>query len=116
MTETWRLKRTRQCDKCPWRKDADPYDIPNYSAPQHAALASTIAEHGSLSSSGRVMSCHEHSSGDGVYCVGWLAHQLGQGNNIPLRMHMSSCENAGSIRLIGEQHETFEETLPDDWR
>lgn len=35
--------RTRQCAKCPWRKDSDPYTIPGYSLDQHEALAGTIA-------------------------------------------------------------------------
>ena len=25
----WKLKRTRQCEKCPWRKATNPHDIPN---------------------------------------------------------------------------------------
>lgn len=34
------------------------------------------------------------------------------GNNIGLRIRMMHCENAKSIRLRGEQHLTFEDTLP----
>lgn len=33
-------------------------------------------------------------------------------NNIGLRLRMRTCENAGAIRLRGEQHQTFEDTLP----
>jgi hypothetical protein len=44
--------------------------------------------------------------------AGWLTNQLGPGNNIGLRIRMISCENAGKIRLKGEQHPTFENTLP----
>ena len=47
-----------------------------------------------------------------AHCIGWLNNQLGVGNNIVLRLQMGSCENARAIRLRGEQHETFEETLP----
>ena len=107
----WKLKRTTQCDKCPWRVETDPYDIPNgYDPEKHAALESTIADPGSLIDTGRAMACHET---DDAHCVGWLANQLGAGNNIGLRIRMLSCENASKIRLRGEQHQTFEDTLPE---
>lgn len=108
----WILKRTKQCSKCPWRTDVNPYDIPNgYSAEKHCALKSTIAKGVDSSDIGgviRVMACHEtHSS----HCVGWLVNQLGPGNNIPLRVHIMSCMNVGDIETIGEQYETFEEMV-----
>ena len=112
---TWRLKRTRQCEKCPWRVETDPRTIPNgYSEEKHRALRSTIANGPDLSAIvGRTplhaMACHE---GHEDYCVGWLVNQLGPGNNIALRMRMLTCENANKIRLCGEQHERFEDTLP----
>lgn len=107
---TWKLKRTVQCELCPWRVDVDPFDIPNgYDPERHAALKATIADPGSLQDTGRVFACHEL---DEAHCIGWLVNQLGQGNNIPLRIRMMSCENAKKIRLRGEQHETFEDTLP----
>lgn len=110
----WKLKRTAQCDKCPWRKDVDPHDIPNgYSEDKHRALAGTIAAPGDFRSAfggkQHVMACHEMYE---AHCIGWLMHQVGQGNNIGMRIQMMSCENASKIRLRGEQHETFEDTLP----
>lgn len=109
-----KLKRTTQCAKCPWRKDVDPHDIPNgYCETKHLALESTIAREGDLAAalSGEihVMACHEMHD---AHCIGWLANQLGPGNNIGLRLQMLNCENARKIRLIGEQHERFENTLP----
>lgn len=110
---TWRLGRTHQCEKCPWRVDVDPHDIPNgYSEDLHRALDVTIAEPGSLHDTGHAFACHEHDADEQVHCVGWLVNQIGPGNNLPLRMRMLSCENAGSIRLRGEQHQRFEDTLP----
>lgn len=110
---TWRLKRTVQCRKCPWIADVDPHTIPDgYSVAKHRALAGTIAKPvdlTTLSDPLRVMACHE--LGD-AHCVGWLANQLGPGNNIALRLRMMSCENGRGLRLRGEQHATFEETLP----
>lgn len=115
MGDTWRLKRTQQCAKCPWRVGVNPHQIPNgYSVEKHKALACTIArpaDLGSIRGEARVMACHET---DDAHCVGWLAHQLGPGNNLGLRMQMLSCENAGDIKLIGEQHERFEDTLPEE--
>lgn len=112
MVNPWKLKRVNQCDKCPWRVDVDPNDIPNYDVEQHRRLDKTIAREGELRFGGHAMSCHEHASDEGIYCVGWLMHQLGPGNNIGLRLQMIGCENAGAIRLHGEQHRCFEDTLP----
>lgn len=114
MGNAWKLKRTKQCAKCPWRKVVDPRDIPNgYSEEKHRALESTIARPGDLSALAsneiRVMACHETHD---THCIGWLVNQLGAGNNIALRLDMLSCENADKIRLVGAQHESFEDTLP----
>jgi hypothetical protein len=111
--QAWKLKRTAQCKKCPWRKDVDPHDIPNgYCETKHANLAGTIAEPGALpnlSQPMRVMACHETAD---AHCVGWLMNQAGPGNNIGLRLQLMSCENISKVRLVGEQHPTFEDTLP----
>lgn len=111
MTE-WKLKRTKQCAKCPWRKDVDPHDIPNgYSEEKHCALESTIARDSvaSIFEPLRAMACHESHD---AHCVGWLVNQIGPGNNIGLRIRMISCSNFRDVQLVGEQHKTFEETLP----
>jgi len=107
----WKLKRTRQCQKCPWRVDVDPYDIPNgYDIEKHKALKKTISEGLVSLTSVVAMACHEtHDS----HCIGWLANQLGPGNNLGVRMALSRCENADRITTIGVQHETFEATLPE---
>jgi hypothetical protein len=106
----WKLKRTKQCAKCPWRKDVDPHDIPNgYSEEKHRALRSTISSGIESLSCDRVMACHESHD---IHCIGWIVNQVGPGNNIGLRIKMASCENRSKIQLRGEQHETFEETLP----
>jgi hypothetical protein len=112
---SWKLKRVRQCDKCPWKVSTDPHEIPDgYTEEAHRALACTIAEPGALRFGDmRAMSCHEHAPSEEAHCVGWLVHQLGPGNNIPLRIQMMSCENAKHIHLDGDQHECFEDTLPE---
>lgn len=113
-TTGWKLKRTAQCLKCPWRVETNPHDIPNgYDEKKHCELSSTIAKPGDIesvfSSTLRIMACHET---DEAHCVGWLANQLGPGNNLALRMRMMSCTNAQSIRLQGKQHKNFNDTLP----
>lgn len=109
--ETWKLKRTVQCIKCPWRVDTDPHEIPNgYCVDRHRALSKTIAVPGDMrGTGGSVMACHESHD---AHCIGWLMNQVGPGNNIPMRIRMMTCENARKIRLRGEQHQTFEDTLP----
>lgn len=55
-----------------------------------------------------------HSTGeDRMFCVEWLHNQLGVGNNIGLRMQMRNCENIRDLKVIGEQHERFEDRY--DW-
>lgn len=115
MEKTFRLTRTHQCAKCPWKVGTDPFQIPHgYDPEKHKALASTIAEPGRVQVGGtmHVMACHHSYNDAPAYCVGWLMHQLGPGNNIPLRMTMRQCENIGDIVLEGNQHERFEDTLP----
>ncbi len=115
MATPWKLKRLRQCAKCPWKVSTNPHDIPNgYNVDMHAALACTIAPPGELGNGTgiRAMACHEHKPGEEAHCVGWLVNQLGPGNNIPLRIKMMSCTNVAHLKLVGKQHKTFEDTLP----
>jgi hypothetical protein len=102
-----------QCKACPWRKDVVPEcDIPGgYCEEKHRNLKSTIAEPGVLNigSTLRLMACP--SPGREIVCVGWLAHQLGPGNNIALRMAASD-GRFPRFELVGDQHECLEDTLP----
>lgn len=116
--KTWSLKRTKQCAKCPWKKKTNPHKIPNgYSVEKHQGLSATIAtdpvELQLAKESINVMACHESNSEDQEYCIGWLMHQLGKGNNIQMRIRMMSCANSKDLELFGEQHDCFEDTLPD---
>lgn len=111
----WKLKRTRQCKACPWRTEAALEDIPAYSAEKHRELRATIADPndvaGQFQGPQRVMTCHETEA---AHCLGWLVNQAGDGNNIALRMKMRTCANAEKIRLRGEQHQTFADTLREE--
>lgn len=110
-----KLGRTNQCDKCPWRVDVDPYDIPDgYCEVRHQNLAGTIATPGALNFGAaiNVMACHESKIGKEQHCIGWIYNQIGEGNNIPLRLAMRNCENLRDMRIVGEQHRRFEDTLP----
>ena len=107
------LARTKRCEKCPWKVSTDPYDIPNGYCPElHRDLGNTIAAPGSLRIE-PMMSCHEHPPGKEVPCLGWLANQLGLGHNIRLRLQMLQCENIGDVKLDGDQHRCFDDTLSD---
>lgn len=113
---SWKLSRTKQCAKCPWKVDVDPFDIPNgYCVEKHKNLSSTMASGSILeqlsSRTTNAMACHLSKEGEEQMCIGWLVHQLGPGNNIAMRLKMSSCENSGDIEVFGEQHENFEDTL-----
>lgn len=108
-----RLRREVQCPKCPWLKATDPREIPNgYSERAHRALCSTIARPGEFSTKLPPMACHESQPGDEeYYCIGWLVNQLGPGNNIGLRIKMLNYD-LSRVRLRGDNHEEFSETLP----
>lgn len=109
-----KLKRTKQCNKCPWRVDVDPNDIPNgYTVAKHESLRKTISNKNysfnNVQNNQHVMACHETQN---AHCIGWLHNQLGEGNNIALRISMTNCENIRDIKIQGKQHNNFDETLP----
>lgn len=122
---SWKLDRTVQCPKCPWRKDANPREIPNgYCELKHKHLVNTIAEpEGEVEQIEKQLSskelhafaCHETglNGSEQQYCIGWVKNQL-HNNNILLRIKFINCENAHEMRTIGEQHESFKDTLPKD--
>lgn len=110
--KTWRLNRTKQCKNCPWKVESDLSKIPNYQEDLHKGLSSTIADQNSCSlSSTNVMACHHSKEGQEEHCIGWLVNQLGVGNNIGMRLRMSSCENSKDIEVFGEQYQNFEDTI-----
>lgn len=113
MTAAQCTARRRQCAKCPWKKNANPTKIKNYKRGLHEALREkTIAEPGSMRGAPAMMACHESKMGSEYACVGWLANQLGPGNNLPLRLKVMMGAVDANFELVGEQHETFEDTLP----
>ena len=108
----------KQCKACPWRKDviAD-RDIPGgYSRAKHCALISTISDgrfDPNPEATLRMFACHESPRGEERPCVGWMAHQLGPGNNIALRLAVAMGRIDGAVEAVGEQHECFEDTIPE---
>jgi len=109
-----KLPRVVQCKKCPWRLSTNPRDVPNgYCEKKHKGLETTITSGLESLTANTAMACHHSVGGDGMYCVGWLHNQLGSGNNIGLRLRMLYCDNINDLQLVGEQHETFEDTLPE---
>jgi len=116
---SWKLKRTRQCAKCPWKTTTDPHSIPHgYDPNLHCKLESTIADpeagadelkSAMTSQQLMIMACHEEHP---THCIGWLHNQLHH-NNIPLRIAAINCTNLAQLQLDGSQHSTFDATLPD---
>ena len=102
-----------QCKACPWRVGVVPErDIPGgYDVEKHAKLSCTIAEPGSFDSTRR-MACHESRPGNEIVCVGWATHQLGEGNNLALRVQAVTDTSLHGLITIGPQHARFEDTLP----
>lgn len=94
----------------------NPHEIPDgYCEVKHANLKETIAQEGRFDlGTLKAMACHHSNGHDKMFCVGWLVNQLGRGNNIGLRIRMMECENANDIKVYGEQHERFEDTLPEN--
>lgn len=120
MSTCWteKLPRTAQCKACPWIKGSDPHAIPRgYDVEKHKALAGTIADPADplagLRGPLRIFGCHDEHEAP---CVGWLNNQLGDGNNIALRLALRNCTNVNRLRLRGEQHPTFNDTLPPEAR
>jgi hypothetical protein len=110
-------KPRRQCHACPWKTSTDPFDIPDgYCPTKHKALSGTIAEPGTLApprAGGlRLMACHESKIGKELPCVGWLMHQLGEGNNLGLRLAVMGGHVDANVETVGPQHTRFEDTLP----
>ena len=112
-----KLKRSKQCSKCPWKTQTDPNDIPNYDLERHKKLKDSCATPEDYlrdlydMRERNFMACHESIEGNEMHCIGWLMNQLGPGNNIGLRLSMRKYD-CSELETFGEQHETFEDTLP----
>lgn len=104
----------KQCAKCPWRIDVDPLDIPDgYTVEKHKALTSTCGVGLESLRCLKIMACHESKFGAEIPCVGWMANQLGEGNNLGLRLAVIDGKIDAKFELAGDQHGSLEETLPE---
>lgn len=105
----------KQCAKCPWKVSTDPREIPRgYCEIKHRKLNSTISKPADLGSlfEFEMMACHETRRGRELPCVGWLHHQIGEGNNIGLRLAVIRGRIDGNVEIVGEQHRRLEDTFP----
>jgi hypothetical protein len=57
------------------------------------------------------MACHQSQEGSEAPCAGWIAHQIGPGNNLGLRLRVMT-GGMPAPEVDGPQHESFEDTLP----
>jgi hypothetical protein len=115
MNNSWKLKRTIQCKNCPFKCSTDPFKIPHgYDVEKHKALKSTIVDSSDFvfGATLKVMACHHSKPHNYQHCVGWLHNQIQHSNNILLRLQLSNCENILDMKVVGEQHVSFEDTLP----
>lgn len=100
--QSWKLNRTRQCVKCPWKKSTNPLEIPHgYSKAQHEKLKETISE-GSFKGEQeplKIMACHESFNEHPDMCIGWAHHQLNRGNNFALRIRFLVVKTVTRCRL-----------------
>jgi hypothetical protein len=101
-----------QCAKCPWRKSTNPLEIPGgYNETKHASLVKTIANAGAYQPERAWMACHESGVANPYLCAGWLHNQLGDGNNIALRIAAVNGK-IPRFSVDGEQHSCLRDTLP----
>ncbi len=95
-----------QCKACPWKvSTVAARDIPGYNPRMHEGLSACTTDR--IDGPLRSMACHETKPGRERPCVGWVANQLGPGNNIALRMRAITTGEFADIRLVGEQHESI---------
>lgn len=102
--------RLNQCKACPWKRSTNPHtDIPGgYDPEKHAALISCTGGLESISRPILAMACHESPPGHEQMCAGWLANQLGPGNNFALRLRAIDGQFSG-LRVDGEQYDSLRE-------
>lgn len=102
--------RLKQCKACPWKLSTNPHtDIPGgYDSAKHAKLINCTGGLEALGKPIRAMACHESPPGREQACVGWVANQLGPGNNIALRMQAMDGRFAG-LETDGEQYNSLRE-------
>lgn len=106
-------KTVKQCKSCPWKVGCVPErDIPNgYTREAHKRLKATIRSGiESLRGGLQIMACHHSKPGEEVPCAGWLANQLGVGNNLGLRLSVMHGRTP-IPETEGPQHMTFAATL-----
>lgn len=109
-----KLPRTHQCKNCPFKVSVDINTIPNgYDAKAHNnLLENSPKETDVIVGQLNVMACHHSNDRDEMYCIGWLANALGEGNNIPMRIKAMSIKNISKIKTYGKQHKRFEDLKP----
>lgn len=105
----------KQCKSCPWKVAASTRSIPGYDRAKHERLR-PITNQGDTpvfptGRTLRVMACHDSRKGADRACVGWLSHQLNEGNNIPLRLAALNRPEWQRLELDGPQREDFAPTF-----
>lgn len=99
--------RIQQCALCPWKKSVSILEIPN--GPDRESVRRILMDRPCGMDPGFMMACHDSPIGEEQACVGWLVHELGPGNNIPIRIAASRGRfDPSALVLDGPQHESVE--------
>jgi hypothetical protein len=87
-------------------------DIPNYKPEMHAGLTKTIQSgpESLFGTTRHIMACHYAKPEAEFPCAGWLANQIGPGNNLGMRLAVMTGKMPVPM-TDGAQHERFEDTL-----
>lgn len=112
-----RPKPRRQCKTCPWKEGGSCARIPGYRREMHDALADTISAPGDISRIRRplrIMACHYSTDEKPISCVGWVANQIGPGNNLALRLRAMTDPEIANVVTVGPQRAHFEDTFASD--
>lgn len=92
---------TTPCATCPWRRGADPDDIPNFNSDKARNLRCTVGDGDRFR---QVMACHHSEEGDERPCIGYVAVE-GYSN---LNVRMMALRGTLDLRAIADGAETLD--------
>jgi hypothetical protein len=96
---SWKLNRTKQCEKCPWKVSVSATP-PNYEWDDKVVMPDHSSGEGTIS----MIPCLESTKDSTEYCVAWIQNQVGGAHNPRLRNNMHYFENGKDVKTIGKQH------------
>lgn len=100
------------CRSCPWRRDQDAQDIPNFRLDLAEALAATSPDDRGFGPDfgSAQFACHQSREGAEVVCAGWLA-QVGSAHPAVRIQVMTGRLDPAALEPRPELHDTFGEVI-----